>query len=254
MATGKLHIDHMIRDEWAHNLLDELYVLDHKNMNVDAQTLSLEEEMELESTYNQEVDKLIATFFEKYYIDEEVDRLQNYLLNITPGRLDSDKISIVKEILREAARRSCNHFLHTEESLNKAKKLNCLYIDKTEEGNIGKHHIELIFNSAEDMKLLDAMQECLEKEYLSVKRYAITGERLYSENYLLKYLDLVDKVEKKYFVDAEIDYWGTIANAWYGFESTKAFQKRILKEQDKRRKRKTQPKVLVAKAVALGLM
>lgn len=242
----------MINDEWALDLMDQIDVLRYKINQLDIS--DYKQYTKMEEGYLSQIQPLIEKFFSKYYIDELVDYTENLAMELMDEHYLGGKISTVQTLLVEAARRSANNGQHPPESIMRARELGCMYIDKTEKGNKDKKHIELIFNNKEDVKLLQQMEEALQKEKLNLRNKAITGKPLYDKDYFKEYLNLIKQIEEKYYVDGDIDHWGTISKFWYKFSTVDKFHKEIIREQKKRGKRKRQPKKLVEKAKSLNLI
>ncbi len=252
-TTTKKHIEHMIWDDWALNIMDQIDVLNYKIKKFYGK-YDFMTAMKKSGDLEEQKQELVKQFFEKYYIDEDIDENNNFLEFLADESYLGGKVLTVQELLSEAARRSAKNGQHSPESIARAEELGCLYISKKESENPNKKHIELIFNNEKDMLLLAQMEEALQKEELNRRNVAEHGGPLYEKDYFKEYLNLLDKVNLKYYIDEDIDHWGTIATAFYKFSTVDKFQRDISKEQKKRSKRKRQPKALVEKAKSLGLL
>ncbi|MFP3726985.1 hypothetical protein U8V72_17560 [Priestia filamentosa] len=252
-VTTKKHIEHMIWDDWALHIMDQIDVLDYK-IEKFYEKYDLVTAMKKSVDLEEQKQKIVERFYEKYYIDEDIDENNNFLESLSDESYLGGKLLTVQELLSEAARRSAKNGQYSPESIARAEESGCLYISKKESENPNKQHIELILNNEKDMLLLIEMEEAIQKERLNRKNVAEYGDPLYQKDYFKEYLTLLDKVNQKYYIDEDIDHWGTIATAFYKFSTVDKFQKDVTKEQKKRATRKRQPKALVEKAKLLGLL
>lgn len=266
--TKKLHIEHIIQDEEAHFLLDEMLFFERKftkfrdtlflstrknsrESNINKETLD-----SVETFYYETISKLNQIFFSKYYFDSKIDNEGYMETEISDGReiFHSDKISIVKTLLMLSFGRKYGYFEYSKEANAQAKKLGFPYFDKKKDLSSGKKYIEFIFNTKTGVNLLKKMESNLQSAKDELNHYVATGTRLYKKNHLIEFVNLVHKVEESYYFDPEVDYYGTIKNAFCEFETVDKFKEAIEHEQEQRRTRKTQPKIIVEKAKLLRLM
>jgi len=259
--TEKRHIERMINDEWARNLLDKIDVLHYK---IDILLIeSLEEhdiKVQLEKQLVQEIRALQAAFFNKYYVHPLVTytRYGEELCRNT--QMLRGKTNTIQSLLLDISMRSSQNIKHSRKfkylkgDIEKAKEIGCQFIDRTEEGNQDKQHIELIFRNKDDMQILIQMEECLDKEGDNLFHRARYNKPLFQKDYSKEFFILMKSIEDKYYVDEDIDWWNRISEAWYSFSSAAEFHRKVIKEQKYRGGRKRLPKKLAEKANWLNLI
>lgn len=251
----KLHIERMINDEWARDLLDQIDILYYK---IDILLIeSLQEHdviVQMENQLIQDIRALQSAFFNKYYID----LLVNYTGNISRLCLSNyelrGKTKTIQHLLLDISRRSSENTKQPQGSIERAKELGCQFIDRTEESNKDKEHIELIFRNQDDIEILEKMEEVLDKEKENLIHVARTGKPLFQKDYSKEFFILMKSIEERFFIDEDIDYWNRISEAWYSFSTVDEFHNKVVKEQKYRGGRKRLPKKLAAKAEALNLI
>ena len=113
-------------------------------------------------------------------------------------------------------------------------------------------HIEFIVNDEESLQKVDRMHEITE---IQMSRESLTPEE--DAAMRKEFEELAESIESKYGIDEDLDYYGSIEYAWMcvcgmGY-SRKDLIDAIKKEQEKRKTRKRQPKIIKERALEYGL-
>lgn len=262
--SEKLHIEAMLKDEEAHFILDEMEFIESKIRKVKSDLWKLKKQGNKNTSFLENVEliylgnlgQLHDMLFTKYYIDKEIDSEADISIELSAGAgtFLPNKISFVQFLLDHSFGREYDYYEYSETANTKAKKLGFDYLDKSQDATKGKKYIEFILDNKSDVKLLKKMEVALQKAREDMEHYIASGERLYKKNHLNEYVDLVYKIKEIYYFDCDVDYYATIKSAFCKFETFDKFKEVILKTQNQRKTRKTQPKIIVEKATALGLM